>query len=537
MATGATTNYFLPYPLSTDPVRVAGDIEQLATKIDNDLQEIIEDRSSSMWTGGTFNNGLSAPTYNDTTGKMSMSLAQDLRTTASPTFTGVNLVGGDLYLGPSRSIIFEGSSDDAFETTFTVTNPTADRTITFQNASGTVPFSSDVHFIGTTSIALNRASAAQSLTGITSIDGSAATLTTGRTIGMTGDVTWTSASFNGSANVTGTSTISNSAVTYAKIQNVSAQFRVLGRITTAAGVVEELTPDNMVTLINQASTAIAASEGGTGQTSYTIGDILYASSSSALTKLAGVATGNALISGGVGAAPSWGKVGLTTHITGTLEVANGGTGVTTSTGTGSNVLSASPTFTGTPLSTTAATNTNTTQIATTAFVVGQASSTNPLMNGTVSVGTSLRYSREDHVHPTDTTRAPLASPTFTGTVTVPAPINNTDATTKLYVDTAVAAVSGALPSQTGNNGRYLTTNGTAASWDLLTFSDISTTPTTLAGYGITDAINTSSTTQTKSGNLNVVSPTAAGSTGVRQVTMSTASPSGGADGDMWLVYV
>lgn len=37
--------------------------------------------------------------------------------------------------------------------------------------------------------------------------GSAATLTTGRTIGMTGDVTWTSASFNGSANVTGTATL------------------------------------------------------------------------------------------------------------------------------------------------------------------------------------------------------------------------------------------------------------------------------------------------------------------------------------------
>jgi len=37
---------------------------------------------------------------------------------------------------------------------------------------------------------------------------------------------------------------------------------------------------------------------------------------------------------------------LTTGVTGTLPVANGGTGVTTSTGTGNNVLSASPTLTG-----------------------------------------------------------------------------------------------------------------------------------------------------------------------------------------------
>jgi hypothetical protein len=48
-----------------------------------------------------------------------------------------------------------------------------------------------------------------------------------------------------------------------------------------------------------------------------------------LSKLAGVATGNSLISGGVGAAPSWGKIGLTTHISGTLAVGNGGLGITT----------------------------------------------------------------------------------------------------------------------------------------------------------------------------------------------------------------
>jgi hypothetical protein len=54
--------------------------------------------------------------------------------------------------------------------------------------------------------------------------------------------------------------------------------------------------------------------------------------------------------------------------TGTLSVARGGTGVTTSTGTGSTVLSASPAFTGTPTAPTASSGTNTTQIATTAFV-------------------------------------------------------------------------------------------------------------------------------------------------------------------------
>ena len=51
-----------------------------------------------------------------------------------------------------------------------------------------------------------------------------------------------------------------------------------------------------------------------------------------------------------------------------------------------------------------------------------------------------------------------------GKLTVGAgPTNNMDVTTKQYVDTAVGSVD-ALPSQTGNSGKFLKTNGTSASW-------------------------------------------------------------------------
>lgn len=53
-----------------------------------------------------------------------------------------------------------------------------------------------------------------------------------------------------------TSKVANDAITYAKIQNISAQYRILGRITAAAGDTEELTPDNLITVINQATTTI-----------------------------------------------------------------------------------------------------------------------------------------------------------------------------------------------------------------------------------------------------------------------------------------
>jgi hypothetical protein len=87
---------------------------------------------------------------------------------------------------------------------------------------------------------------------------------------------------------------------------------------------------------------LPAVRGGTGQSSYAVGDLLYADTTTSLAKLPDVAVGNVLISGGISAAPAWGKVALASAVSGTLPVANGGTGTTTSTGTGAVVLGTAP---------------------------------------------------------------------------------------------------------------------------------------------------------------------------------------------------
>jgi hypothetical protein len=108
---------------------------------------------------------------------------------------------------------------------------------------------------------------------------------------------------------------------------------------------------------------LGISSGGTNITTYTTGDILYTSATNVLSKLPIGTTGQILsVSGGI---PSWtaapgsgvstisfGSTGLTpstatsgaVSVAGTLAVANGGTGVTTSTGSGANVLATSPTL-------------------------------------------------------------------------------------------------------------------------------------------------------------------------------------------------
>lgn len=96
----------------------------------------------------------------------------------------------------------------------------------------------------------------------------------------------------------------------------------------------------------------------------------------------------------------------------------------------------SPAFTGVPTAPTATAGTSTTQIATTAFV--------------------------------DTSYAKLASPAFTGNPTAPTQAsgtNNTTIATTAFVQQV--ALNNQLPLQIGNTGKYLTTNGTDASWQTI----------------------------------------------------------------------
>ena len=94
-----------------------------------------------------------------------------------------------------------------------------------------------------------------------------------------------------------------------------------GSVTSVTGGTTGLTFTDPTTTPVMTGT-LDADNGGTGNSVYVIGDLLQATTTSVLSRLAAVATGNVLISGGVGTVSSWGKVGLTTHVSGDLPFAN-----------------------------------------------------------------------------------------------------------------------------------------------------------------------------------------------------------------------
>lgn len=89
-----TTTKGLRYPTAGDNPAVHTDIQNLATDVDTELDNYI--------------------------------------LSSAPSFTST------VTLGAGANIIFEGTTDDGFETTLTVTDPTADRIVTLPNATTTL---------------------------------------------------------------------------------------------------------------------------------------------------------------------------------------------------------------------------------------------------------------------------------------------------------------------------------------------------------------------------------------------------------------
>jgi hypothetical protein len=129
---------------------------------------------------------------------------------------------------------------------------------------------------------------------------------------------------------------------------------------------------------------------------------------------------------------------------------------------------ASPELTGTPTAPTATAGTNTTQVATTAFVKAAVDAVITGSNGTTQSANdnSTKLATTEYVDRADALKANLNSPTFTGTVAAPTATAG-DSTTKIattaFVDRAVTSNT-SYTTDVASNGEILIKTATGVKW-------------------------------------------------------------------------
>ena len=112
--------------------------------------------SSIVFEGATANGYETTLAVTDPTADRTITLPDATGTVVLADGSGNVTVSGDLTvsgttttinsttINATTGIVFEGATADAYETTLTVTDPTADRTLTLQDASGTIALTADV---------------------------------------------------------------------------------------------------------------------------------------------------------------------------------------------------------------------------------------------------------------------------------------------------------------------------------------------------------------------------------------------------------
>ena len=110
----------------------------------NTLHIDLDDLGTFTGTLTEFNSGLQGDSFTSLTGSETLTnKTLTAPTITAPTITGIVTATGAVFAGASP-LVFEGATANAFETTFAITDPTADRTVTFQDANGTVAYLTDI---------------------------------------------------------------------------------------------------------------------------------------------------------------------------------------------------------------------------------------------------------------------------------------------------------------------------------------------------------------------------------------------------------
>jgi hypothetical protein len=465
------------------------------------------------------------------------------KTLTAPTITNPSISGA----GVDASIVFEGATPDAFETTLTVVDPTQDNTITMPNTTGTVVIATAVQTLtnktltsptisgspvitglssagmstssatpkdyvdsilgSATSAATSAASAATSATSAATSATSAAASAVAAAASAVTAATSATAAASSATNAGVSATAANTSATAANTYKNDAQAWAIQLVTPVSGsdysakYNANLAAASATTAAN--SVATIAGYATTASNSASAAATSAASAATSATSSATSATASASSASAAATSASSAATSATAAATSAASAA-------TSAASAAAAVAASFTAKGQLL---AGTGTSTFNALTVAATNGYVLSVNS------ATATGLEWSA---ANPGDITSVVAGTGLTGGATSGPATVS---------LDTSSVYV---VPSQSTHSGKYLTTDGTTSSWGTVTSgSQVKIDGGVAATYDYIDFTGMGTNTGT-AGTVKVSPITVTDADAGKRIFVGTVTPTSPTTGDVWI---
>ena len=349
------------------------------------------------------------------------------KTLTSPTITNPSISGA----GVDASIVFEGATADAYETTLTVVDPTQDNTITMPNTTGTVVIATAVQTLTNKTLTSPTISGSPVITGLSSAGMSASSATPKDYVdSILGSAT--AAATSAASAATSATSAATSATSASNSATASATSATASASSATAAATSATSAAASATAAATSATSAAASATTAANSVATIAG--YATTASNSASAAATSAASAATSAASAAAST------------SAAAASATAAATSATSASASATAAATSATSAAASATSAA-TSATSAAASAASAAAAVAASFDAKGDLLAGTGAGSFDQLTVAATNGYALTVNSATATGL--------------------AWAAID-ALPSQTGNAGKYLTTDGSAASWATIT---------------------------------------------------------------------
>lgn len=415
------------------------------------------------------------------------------KTLTSPTITNPSISGA----GVDASIVFEGATADAYETTLTVVDPTQDNTITMPNTTGTIVIANAAQTLTNKTMgdALNAggfkitnlatptdasdavrkdfadAQVAAAATSAASAATSAASAATSASSALTSA---NSASTSQTAAATSAASAATSASTMAASVTAAASSATAAATSATSAAASATTAANSATAAATSATSAAASATAAA-TSATSAAASATTAANSVATIAGYASSAATSEANAAASATAAATSAASAAASTSAAAASATAAATSATSASNSATAAATSATSAAASATAAATSATSAAASAASAAAAVAASFDAKGDLLVGTGASAFDQLTVAATNGYVLSVNSATATGlewAAANPGDITGVTAGTGLSGGGTSGAVTVSLdtssvyvvPAQAGNSGKYLTTNGTASSW-------------------------------------------------------------------------